>query len=473
MNKKVLFLTAILLLSAISCKHGTSSSDLISSSGSSEISSLDFNSSSSNQSTISSMTSSFNSSSISSSQAISSSQNVSSSSFNSSISSVNSSMNLQSSVIEQSSSSINSATSSSSQETVLEKFTVTWKNYDGTILEIDEQVVKGSVPTYDGIIPLKNSSSDKRYIFSGWNPSISEVLEDTVYTATFIEIDNNNSLEGIDPIFSNDGKTVKYGFYPQTYVGDNNLISILNSLNSTTINGWYIYENEYYTKVTSKVYNSENYKFNNGNDILNNTEYWFKCEPITWNVINIENGSYYLISSSLLDVQAYYDSYQNRTNGNQVIYANNYENSSIRTWLNGEFYNTAFALNSSYINQTNVDNSSLTTNISTNKYSCSNTLDKVFLPSYKDYINTSFGFENDVNNVSSSRECKTTDYSRAMGAWSNEESKYLNNGTYWTRSPSSEYKYTSWIVNSAGYLTNYAVDGTSHCVRPAITITLN
>ena len=102
-----------------------------------------------------------------------------------------------------------------------------------------------------------------------------------------------------------------------------------------------------------------------------------------------------------------------------------------------------------------------------------NTLDKVFLPSYKDYINTSFGFENDVNNVSSSRECKTTDYSRAMGAWSNEESKYLNNGTYWTRSPSSEYKYTSWIVNSAGYLTNYAVDGTSHCVRPAITITLN
>ena len=446
MNKKVLFLTAILLLSAISCKHGTSSSDLISSSGSSEISSLDYNSSSSNQSTISSMTSSLNSSSISSSQAISSSQNVSSSSFNSSISSENSSMNLQSSVIGQSSSSINSATSSSSQEIVLEKFTVTWKNFDGTILEIDEQVVKGSVPTYDGIIPLKTSSSDKRYIFSGWNPSVSEVLEDTVYTATFIEID---------------------------YVGDNNLISILNSLNSTTINGWYIYENEYYTKVTSKVYNSENYKFNNGNDILNNTEYWFKCEPITWNVINVENGSYYLISSSLLDVQSYYDSYQNRTNGNQVIYANNYENSLIRTWLNGEFYNTAFALNSSYINQNNVDNSSLTTNISTNKYSCSNTLDKVFLPSYKYYINISFGFENDVNNVSSSRECKTTDYSRAMGAWSNEESKYLNNGTYWTRSPSSEYKYTSWIVNSAGYLTNYAVDGTSHCVRPAITITLN
>ena len=34
--------------------------------------------------------------------------------------------------------------------------------------------------------------------------------EELEQTEEKVEIDNNNSLEGIDPIFSNDGKTVKY-----------------------------------------------------------------------------------------------------------------------------------------------------------------------------------------------------------------------------------------------------------------------
>ena len=34
------------------------------------------------------------------------------------------------------------------------KFTITWKNDDGTVLEVDENVPKDTLPTYDGVTPI-------------------------------------------------------------------------------------------------------------------------------------------------------------------------------------------------------------------------------------------------------------------------------------------------------------------------------
>ena len=176
----------------------------------------------------------------------------------------------------------------------------------------------------------------------------------------------------------------------------------------------------------------------------------------------------------LLDVQSYYKDYLSRTIEGETIYANNYEQSDIRTWLNNEFYNTAFALNDTFVQETTVNNASSTTDSNTNQYTCGDTIDKVYLPSYQDYLNPTYGFDSNSDNLSSTRECKTTDYARAMGAWYNEGNSSASlkyNSTYWTRSPSSEYYYTAWIINSGGYLNTYAVDGDDHCVRPCISIT--
>ncbi len=72
--------------------------------------------------------------------------------------------------------------------------TVTWKNYDGTILETDAAVAQGATPTYNGAIPAKPDTTEKSYIFSGWSPAISPVTGNVTYTAQFTETPRQYAL---------------------------------------------------------------------------------------------------------------------------------------------------------------------------------------------------------------------------------------------------------------------------------------
>ena len=63
--------------------------------------------------------------------------------------------------------------------------TVKWKDYDGTVLETDENAVQGVIPTYDGETPSRASDNTNAYYFTGWTPEPVEVVGDMVYTATY------------------------------------------------------------------------------------------------------------------------------------------------------------------------------------------------------------------------------------------------------------------------------------------------
>ena len=64
-------------------------------------------------------------------------------------------------------------------------YTVTWTDWNGTVLETDENVPYGTVPTYDGEEPRRRGDNSYTYTFERWLPLVSEVTGDVTYTASY------------------------------------------------------------------------------------------------------------------------------------------------------------------------------------------------------------------------------------------------------------------------------------------------
>ena len=315
--------------------------------------------------------------------------------------------------------------------------------------------------TRDDILPTYNTNRIAIFTVEFTN----EAFETQV-----IEVELN--YKGEIPIMHEEsGLFFKYGLYPKTHVNDNVLISALNNLEEPEDNGWYLYNDTYYAKTIATP-ETTNYKFDDGTNIVEGNTYWFKCEPIEWQLIKDIEGKYYLFTVNLIDSIAFNESKDERTIEGTKVYANNYEYSSIRLWLNNDFYNLAFGLGDDYLEDTLIDNSTSTTASSTNQYICNNVTDKIFLPSYNDYTNSDYGFDN-AQTENSKRYSIVTDWARAKGAHSNYSSKYKNAGFYWTRSPSDEFGDSTWCVNDDTILIRNHVDFINGGLRIAIILNYN
>lgn len=69
-------------------------------------------------------------------------------------------------------------------------YTITWLNYDGSLLKTYDDMPYGSIPVYDGDTPIRPSTAQYSYEFNGWDPPIDKVngiVGDTVYVAKFKE----------------------------------------------------------------------------------------------------------------------------------------------------------------------------------------------------------------------------------------------------------------------------------------------
>ena len=105
-------------------------------------------------------------------------------------------------------------------------------------------------------------------------------------------------------------------------------------------------------------------------------------ENVEWLVLEIKDGKALVISKYALDCKQYNTSYTDVT----------WETSTLRKWLNNDFYNTAC----SETEKTYLQNP-LKANLcypSVDEYNCATTKDKVFLLSQKDVYNVSYGFVN-------------------------------------------------------------------------------
>ena len=101
------------------------------------------------------------------------------------------------------------------------KYTVTWVNWDDTNLEVDEDVPYGATPEYDGDAPTKAGNAQYSYKFTGWNPAVSPVTGDVTYKAQFEAVTNKYTVTWVnwDNKELEKDKDVPYGATPE-YDGD-------------------------------------------------------------------------------------------------------------------------------------------------------------------------------------------------------------------------------------------------------------
>ena len=205
------------------------------------------------------------------------------------------------------------------------------------------------------------------------------------------------------------------------------------------------------------------------------------AEPIEWQVVDFRNGYTVLLSKNVLDCKHYNEKTKDIT----------WENSTLRSWLNNDFYNTAFSSSEkkkiATAHNQNPDSyeiyKSLNKSYTMGAKGGNITDDKVFLLSWtevRDYFggkieNIDLGIEDNYNQK---LLCKPTAYAQAQGVDPFENSNNaLPSDTvgccwWWLRSP-GEWQYHAMGVNFYGCLSEYD-DGYPLCrgsgVRPAILI---
>ena len=298
------------------------------------------------------------------------------------------------------------------------------------------------------------------------------------------------------------GDIIEFGSYPQSEVTDTSLLS---SLNSLSLN-WVSYDyysgtgdcddgqmtSGDYMKYADVTYKGDKYRaikftgyrpyctgyenadgtYQDDNGYYTNTVYWFYFEPLQWRVIDPDEG--FMMCESIIDSQpynntTYYNGSANYQDTNCTNYANDYATSSIRDWLNDDFYNTAFT-NTEKEKILNLPQDNSCWNPNFPQYDSDTTYDKIFLLSYDEVKNSKYGFSESEYNHDIARQVQGTDYAKAQGLYvhSSSGSAYHGNSFWWLRTPDYSSIYACAVAHDGfsdgdgkGYVTYYGV-------RPAL-----
>ena len=199
---------------------------------------------------------------------------------------------------------------------------------------------------------------------------------------------------GTDGTFGTSGEYVYFGDYPQSLLSDNT-ITLGESIN---IHGYYYYEG------------------NDGNLYYEYGSKYYKVEPIKWRVISRdENNIAVLLAENILDISEYGDYY----------YCNNFGDSTICSFLNEDFLETAFTgYANSQINNTKI--------IDSYAYYPTDIEVKIYLLSYRELFEPDYDSSFRPFPDNSSRIRTKTGFS---------VQKSLYNGGWWLRTTDYDFQY--------------------------------
>ncbi len=314
-----------------------------------------------------------------------------------------------------------------------------------------------------------------------------------------------------------DGSLIEFGSYPQSQVTDSSLLSALNAQSGTWASYYYYQGNgslgsmafSDYMRYKDVTYNGNKYRavtFDSyrpswtgntpGAENSNQDEngyttgniYWFRFDPVKWKILDKNTGL--VMCASIIDSQPYNNiitKYGTDAHGNdaywgnsgRTYYACNYAKSSIRQWLNGDFYNTAFTSSEkSKIKTTTLNTKGYCTLTGTAGYEdfdITTVSDKVFLLSYDEVLNSGYGFSPDYFNFDAARRVKGSDYAKCQGlnVIIPGDSSYAGYSYWRLRSP-GRFSDASCFVSPDGRVNSRGgTDNADIGIRPALTLNLS
>ena len=301
------------------------------------------------------------------------------------------------------------------------------------------------------------------------------------------------------------GDIIQFGSYPQSKVTDSATITALNNKapawDNWTSYGYYTGTGSYGTmkqgdwmRYTDIMYNGNKYRgvkftqyrphytyysssdntYQDDNGYSTNTVYWFKFEPIDWRVLDPATGL--VMCETIIDSQPYSNTFYSNGGGaydyfndsSYTNYASDYETSSIRQWLNTDFYNTAFSsAQQKIVKSTTLNNDGYYTSVGTTGYEkldSNSTNDKIFLLSYNEVRNSNYGFNSSWSADDPARFAEGSDYARSQGLYIG----YNNNSFWFLRSPGGSSDYCCYVDRTGYSYFRCYVSSTSNGVRPAL-----
>ncbi len=309
----------------------------------------------------------------------------------------------------------------------------------------DDVVTKQNI--YSSIIFPKNVTKDD-FEIEGWykgNLKIDPSKEIAIVDSTYELHWELNTLKA----------QLYYGEYPQSEITESSnynvwfkLNSMIESLpNSMSSNGWtvlkvnhdsiqnnfrwykdYILDgNKFRACYCTQYYNYDSYRsgysiIENNYGYISSKVYWFKFDPILWNVVDY-NGKQTLISDKVL-FPCQYSSDEITTNGNLILDGACFKDNILYNYLNNDFLNCAF--NSDEIKQ--LKKTTLKNDLSCyyNMYDYYPNNQKPYCRAYGDCDAIVFIPCYNIYSLIANSNISITDYSKCLNC-----SSY-----YWIRSPS-------------------------------------
>jgi hypothetical protein len=266
---------------------------------------------------------------------------------------------------------------------------------------------------------------------------------------------------------------VYFGEYPQT-VADKDAVKQMSKVTDST--GYYVSasDNEHYAKISSAdvhvtdVFDDQTYKFNDESDITDGETYYFKVEPIKWNVygrldISTAEIRIYLVSDFILDSRQFCSSYAEDLTTTDwyvkdtTVPANNWAYSSLRTWLNSDsFYGAAFTAD---------EKAKIVARDTTSVNDVckeGDTTENVYVPTYAEAV------------TMNDSKAKVSDYGRCRGTFIADSDNYYGNGRWWLCTAGEKTYQAAYVSdNNVVSRTGESVGSTFMGVRPAITISVD